>query len=143
MGAVTHTAYGSLTTVLSTELNSLANNANTAASAAYDNSSNRDLFCDMELVVNTQGSARSTGATVDVFMLARADGANYPSLQESVAELVASFPLDAATTSRRAVIRDIPLPPASVQFFARNRTGQALASSANTVKIVPHSLTVA
>lgn len=143
MASVTLKAYGTIASALTTELNALADSTNTVAGPAYDNSSLLDLYCDIELVLALQGSARSAGATVDVFMVTRVDGTNYGDINHQTAELVASFPLDAATTARRAVARDVPLPPERVEFFARNRTGQALAATLNTVKIRPHSLTVA
>lgn len=143
MATITHEAFGSTTTALSTELNSLANNANTAASAAIDNTTGLDLFVDLELVVATQGSARSAGATIEVYLLPSLDGTNYVDTHETTAELVAVFPLDAATTARRTVRRDVPVPPGLFKVFARNRTGQALAASGSTVKYRTHSISSA
>lgn len=137
--AYTATAANALTT----ELNSLANSANTAASTAIDNTMNLDLFMDLELILATQGSARSTGATVAVYLIPALDGTNYADVNETTAELVATFPLDAATTARRAVVRDIPLPPALFKLFARNQTGQALAASGTSIRYRTHSLTTA
>jgi len=143
MATVSLKAYRAITTVLSTGLNSLANGTNSAASSAYDNTSNLDPLVDIELNLTVQGSARSAGATVDVYMVTRLDGTNFPDINETTAELVASFVLDAATTARRAVIRDIALPPEQVEFFLRNRTGQAFNASGSTVKIAPHAYTIA
>jgi hypothetical protein len=128
---------------LTTELNALANNANTAASAAIDNTTNLDLFMDLELILAAQGTARSSTATVAVFMTPSLDGTNYTDANEAISELVAVFPLDAATTARRAVVRDIPLSPALFKLFARNQTGQALAASGTSIRYRTHSLTTA
>jgi hypothetical protein len=128
---------------LTTELNSLANGSATAASAAIDNTSALDLFVDLELVVATQGSARSAGATVSVYMVTSLDGTNYDDVLAGVTELVAVFPLDAATTARRRTVRDVPCGPNKFKFFAVNNTGQALASSGNTVSYRFHSITTA
>lgn len=141
MAVTSHKAYSqTATSILTTELNSLANNANTAASSAVDNTSALDLFVDLELVLAAQGSARSSGAIVSVFMVHALDGTNYDDVNETTAELVAVFPLDAATSARRRTVRDVPVPPGLFKFFARNGTGQTLAASANTVKYRFHSV---
>lgn len=134
-------AYGTKTDVLTTELNSLANNGNTALSAAYDNATNRYPQADIRLTLATQGSARSAGATIAVYMSTRLDGSTFDDGNETTAELVAVFPLDAATTARVATRRRITLPPEQVEFFARNLTGQALAASGNVVSVRPYYTT--
>lgn len=130
--------YGTKTDVLTTELNSLANGSASAASAAYDNSTTRYPWVDMILSLAVQGSARSAGATVSVFMTPRTDGTNYDTANATTAELVAVFPLDAATTARVRTVRRISLPPENVKFFALNSTGQAFAASANAVSVRPY-----
>ena len=141
MASTTHKAYTqSATTALTTELNSLAANNNTVASSAIDNTTNLDLFMDVELVLAAQGSARSNGAYVALYMTQALDGSNYGDSQELVAKLIATFTLDASTTARRATFNDIPIPPGLFKLFARNVTGQALAASGNTVSYRTHSV---
>lgn len=140
MAITTHNAYGTMVSGLTTELNSLATASNTVASAAIDNSTALDVYGDVELVLAAQGVARSAGSTIVVYMLASADGTNYPDLNEVTAEPWAVFALDAAVTARRVVMRDRSLPPGLYKLFARNNTGQALAATGNTVKIRPHSV---
>ena len=138
IGAYTQATASALTT----ELNSLANGSASSASAAIDNTTNLDLFMDVELSVAAQGSARSAGAIVSVFMVASLDGGTtYADVNTSVAELVAVFPLDAATTARVAVRRGIPLSGGLFKLVALNGTGQAFAASGNTVRYRTYSLT--
>lgn len=143
MATTSHKAYRGVTSALTTELNSLGNGSNTAASSAIDNTSNLDLFMDLELNLGAAGSARSAGAIVSVYMVTAVDGSNYPDVNETTAELVAVFPLDAATTARRCAVRDVPMPPALFKLFVRNSTGQALNASGNTLKYNAHSITTA
>lgn len=143
MATTTHGSYGATTTALSTELNSLANNANTVASAAIDNTSSLTMFLDLELYVAAQAVARSAGATVEVYLTPALDGTNYADANETTAELIASFPLDGATTARRCVRRDVPIPPGVYKVFARNRTGQSLAASGNTIVYRTHNVVTA
>ena len=142
MATVKLSAYGSTTSVLATELNSLANGSLSSASSAYDNSSNLYPLCAVEVVIATQGSARSAGATVTVFMSSSATGTTQDNTVES--PIAMTFALDAATTARTHTFHNVPLTPSSSsKFTLLNSTGQALAASANTVKVVPYTDTVA
>ena len=139
--ATTHKGYSAaIATILGTELNSLANGSASSASSAVDNTSALDLFADLTFTVATQGSSRSTGATVSIFMVMALDGTNYDDVSATTAELVAVFPLDAATTGRQATRRDVPIPPGLFKLFAVNNTGQAFASSGNLLEYRFHSV---
>lgn len=141
MAVTSHKAYtAAIASVLTTELNSLATATNTAASAAIDNTSALDLYVDLTLTIATMGVARSAGATVNVYITPALDGTNYDDVNETTAELVAVFALDAATTARQLTRRDIPVPPGLYKYFARNATGQTLAASANILEHRFHSV---
>ena len=131
-GQASQSAYAAGVTILSTGLNSLASLSNSAASAAVDNTTARYTRADVQLYLAAQGSS---GAIVTLFMLTRTDGTNYDSLDATTAEPVAVFSLDASTTARYVTVRGLTLPPENVQFFVRNGTGQAMASSGNTVTL--------
>lgn len=141
MATTKHKAYsGAIATAHSTSLNSLANNANSAASIAIDNSTALDMFHDLTLTVAAQGVARSAGATVGVYLIMALDGTNYDAVNETTAELVAVFHLDASTSSRQLTRRDVPIPPGLFEYFVRNQTGQAFAASGNLLEYRAHSL---
>jgi hypothetical protein len=131
----THSSLSALTTVLSTELNSLASGSATAASTAFDNTTNKHLFADIELNLAAQGANRTAGANISVYMVHATDGTNYGDVNATTAQLVAYFPLDLTTTARRATVTDVAIPPLLVKFFAVNNTGQALAASGSTIKV--------
>ncbi len=144
MATTIHKAYtAAAATALSTELNSLSNGSASSASSAIDNTTNLDLYADFELVIAAQGSARSTGATVGLYMTTSLDGTNYDDAASATAELIATFSLDAATTARRRTVRDVPIPPALFKVFVVNNTGQAFASSGSTIRYRCHSITTA
>lgn len=141
MADTRHRAYtAAIATALSTDLNSLANGATSATSGAIDNTTNRDLYHDLTLTVAAQGSARSAGATVSVYLVMALDGTNYDDAHATTAELVAVFPLDAATTARQATRRDVPVPPGLFRYFVVNGTGQAFAASGNLLEWRAHSI---
>jgi hypothetical protein len=144
VATTSHKAYtAAIASVLTTELNSIANAAISAASSAIDNTSALDLYCDLTFTIATQGGARSTGATVTVKMVQALDGTNYDDVEVTCGQTIAVFPLDAATTARQVSARDIPVPPGLYKLFVLNSTGQAFASSGNILEHRFHSITTA
>src|SRR6516225_3703895 len=93
------------TTVLSTGLNSLNPNTMSAASATYANQTNLDLYCDVEVVLNTLSP--TTGAYVSIYVLAAIDGTNFPAqsdvdLRLTSTQLFCIIPIGTtATTAQR------------------------------------------
>ncbi len=133
---------GSATTLLSTGLNSLANNS-LALSAAFDNTQGQTgdgyMLCDLELTV-TYGTAPTANTACAVWFLAALDGTTYetggtsttPSRMPDVV-----FPLSAVTT-QQIITRRVWLPWGLFKALLKNDgTGQAMASSGNTLKIKP------
>lgn len=128
----------SLTSYLTTELNSLADAANKLG-AAIDNSAGLDMYADVEISLAAQGSARSAGAYVAVYLIPSADGGTTyayggDSLDPGANHLVATVPFDAATTARDQLATMIPVPPGHFKLLIQNQTGQALAASGSTVQ---------
>lgn len=135
----------SLTSALTTELNSLADSTSdttgwSAASAEIANETGLYQFINLELVLAAQASARASGAYVAVYINYSADGTTYDSTSNKLfAELLAVFPLDAATTARRLTKVNLPIAPLDFKLLVMNDTGQALAASGNTLKYRRHN----
>jgi hypothetical protein len=137
----------SITTVLSTELNSLANGSYTAAGSAYDNTpggTNNYLWGSFELAV-TFGSNATASTTVDLYASPTLDGTNYmdaPSSTNPATDLFVGSFICRATTAHRMSIGTIQnpvrLPPFSVKFYAKNGSGQAFPASGSTIKMVAY-----
>jgi hypothetical protein len=127
--------------VLTTELNTLGIGANKITTTAVSNDQPSELYiyADFTLYLATQGTARSSGARVDLYILPRSDGTNYPyggdSLDPSANHWVGSFLFDATTTARYEVIRGILLPPEDFHVLVMNETGQLLAASGNILSM--------
>ncbi len=132
-----------LTGYLTTGLNSLANDGQVLG-AEIDNSTALDTFCDVEFNVATQGSARSAGAYIAVFLIPTPDGTNYwygdGSTDPPANRLIATLPLDAAVTARRTGAQMLTIPPGKYKLLFENKTGQALAASGNTAGYRNYSL---
>jgi hypothetical protein len=135
--AYKHSALEAVFTALSTELNSLANATACSASSAFDNDSSGQRWpaAMVEIYIATQGTARSAGASVSLYIIPTTDGTNYGDGTDECLEnyAVGHYSLDDATTARYITGR-VHLPPTDFKVVLKNNTGQALAASGNTVK---------
>lgn len=145
--STTHKAYETIASVLTTELNSLANNGYSAASSAQgSDGTGGPLFADFEMV--TGGSQSATNSVVgELYVLRSADGTNYetsPSSTNPGTDAYAGQFIDASgSTTKRAVLRDIPNPPGLWKALYKNLSGSTHAASSNTVKVRHHNLATA
>ena len=123
-----------IASLLTTELNSLANATLSAVTAAQDNATNKNRWADFELVV-TYGTNPSAGGHVALYATVSLDGTNYSDTQRDMMTCwLGAFPLRATTAAQRIVIKGVQLPPQLLKFFVDNQAGQAMAASGNTLK---------
>jgi len=133
-----------VTTVMSTELNSVTSGSMTQASSVYDNTSNLDIYTDIE--VNLAALSPSSGAYVALWIEEEIDGTNYPAqsaadLRLTTTQLLCTIPIGTtATTAQRVVVRQVVIPPSKFYINLDNQTGVALAASGNTVKFNPYNV---
>jgi hypothetical protein len=137
---------GAITTIASTEANSLANAAGVLG-AEYDNSAGLYMFGLFELNV-TFGSAPTAGNTVDLYLIPAPDGTNYDDAvtgaggSAPITCFVGGFPLRAVTTAQKIPVGHglsmINLPPCKFKAFVLNRSGQAFPASGSTLKMIPY-----
>jgi hypothetical protein len=131
-------------TVLSTELNGLANNTASAASSAIANQTNLDVYADVELSLASLSPISPNYC--NLYILEAVDGTNYPSatatvLRNQPSHLWCSFLLDTtAATAQRVVVRAVMLPPGTFKLVLDNQAGAALNASGNTVKIITYNV---
>ena len=123
--------------VITTELNSLADDGVTAAGTEYDNSTGLDQFGFLEMNV-TFGSAPTENASMTIYMVKALDGTNYeqdPSLAVRNGQLVAIWGSYPSTSARRYMSDIFPLPACKVKFVLINESGQAFPASGSTVEL--------
>jgi len=132
---------GSIATVLSSGLNSLADDGN-ALSSEIDNTTVLYLFDDVEWLHAALGYTPSAGAVIELYIVEALDGTNYEdgdaSIDPPAANLVGVFNIRASTASQRHTLRQIPIPPFKFKYVVINKTGGALASSGNTLRRIPY-----
>lgn len=125
-------------TVLSTGLNSLANNTMSAASSTITNNTNLDIYCDIEVLL--AALSPTAAAYVALYIWEAVDGTNFPAqsdadLRLTSTQLLCVVPVGTtASTAQRVAVRNVLLPPGAFQIKLDNQTGVALAASGNTVK---------
>lgn len=135
---------GSEQSYLTTELNALADD-DRKLGAEIDNETGLNTNMLLELYVAAQGSARDSSGSVKLFLVRCVDGTNYEygsdSLDPPSLSYVGQFGLD-ADTAARYVSADIAIPPCKFKLMVKNKTGQALAASGNTLSYRTYNLEV-
>lgn len=129
------TAPETIQTVLTTQLNSLANGAQSAASSAIDNETDLYRWAEVEVVL---ASLTPTGSPyVSILLIQSLDsGTNFEDLSTSALHaLVAALPFTTTTGAKRIVSRPFPIPPLQFKAVLQNQAGPALAASGNTVRL--------
>jgi len=125
-------------TVLSTGLNSLANNTMSAASSNIANQTNLDIYVDIEIALASLSP--TSGAYVALYILEAVDGSNFPAqsdadLRLTGTQLLCVVPIGTtASTAQRVAVRNVVIPPGLFQIKLDNQTGVSLNASTNTVK---------
>lgn len=146
MALTTHNPYtqaaGSLVSILTTELNALANSSNSAASTTpFDNRTVGDEWAEVEINIGAQ-TARTGTPTLEVYILRTIDDTNYDTLDPVVNDRIhtKTITLPTTTAAYRIILAEVAIPPGLFKFYFRNLTSQALAASGNTVKIRTRSI---
>lgn len=129
----------SLTTILSTDLNALADGTLSAVSSEVDNTTALDMLCWFELVTGTLQDAAVAGQMVDIHQIQSIDGTNYEEAPvtggANSPPPICSFQYKAATTARRHVKGPFQFNPYKMKYYVDNRCGGQFAATGNTLKI--------
>ena len=127
------------------DLVSLTDNEWTDLSDAIDNSTDKYVLADIEIVL---GSAAFTGtdSLIEVYLVPSVDGTNYPDWtgnaagdeQENDPYYVGRVITSGTTAAQRLVFRNVQLPNGLYKYGFRNRSNVTLAASGSTAKWRPH-----
>lgn len=128
-----------ISTLLTTELNALANNTGSALGTAYPNDVNLNFYGDFELFINTFGGNATADSTVDLYIIPATDGTNYNDGSATINPVNfyrGSWSLRAAAVFR-LTIQGVLLPPVPFKLCVfNNATGQAFPATGSTVRMV-------
>jgi hypothetical protein len=151
MATVEKYLLGSVLTLLSTELNSLASSTTAGAissvggtSGLFNNtvgggSMDGYTLATLELSLAAPAGALTANTAANVWFLSTVDGTNYEDGSASVipARLPdAVFPVRAVSTAQR-ILRRALLPQGNWYVLIQHNTGQTWNASGNTLKVVP------
>lgn len=138
------TAYDTISTYLTTELNALGIDANKLG-AAIDfaaSGTDRKLYMDIEFVLASVDLSAQTNPAFNVWMVPRTDGTNFADGDDSVNPAQrpdAIVPFREFNGAQRVMIRRVITTPDQGKLLIENVTGAALAATGNTVKINVYS----
>lgn len=137
----------SLATYLATELDGLADSTSDttgfsvvgeAIGSATATAFNR--FMALSLNLGTTTATRSSAGFVAVYANFAADGTNYDSTtSKTLSQMLAYFPVDESSSSRRLTRADIPIPPLVFKMQVLNDTGVKFTATGNTLAYLTYN----
>lgn len=127
------------------DLDSLADDEYTDLSDEIDNSTNKYMFVDLEIVL-ASAAFSGTDSGLECYIIPSVDGTNYPNWtgnvtsdeQENNQYFVGFGATSGDTEANRIVVPNIPLPSGKYKYAFRSRAGVALAASGSSVNWRPH-----
>lgn len=134
-------------TLMTTELDALANGSSAIAATGYDPTSTGYTHGEFELNV-TFGSAPTAEATVDLYLIPAMDGTNYATTATGASPVQPStayaggFPCKANTSAQKIPLGvgqagKLELPACPFKAYVKNGSGQAFPANSSTLKMKP------
>ena len=138
------TAYDSIVTYFTTDLDALANAGNKLG-AAIDfaaSGTDRKMYLDVEVYLASVDLSAQSNPAINIWLLARTDGTNFEDGSDSVdparmPDKVAA--LREVNGAQRVFARFLLTTPDQGKLLIENKTGAALAATGNTVKYMNYS----
>lgn len=139
----------SASTLMSTELNNLANDAFAVDGADYDNATNQYRFADFLLFLDDFAAAPDAGGYFELHIFYKYDGTNYADGYDGDADadsepgastLEGIFPVTANDADQYIQLRGVMLSPYAFRVALYNKCGQDLtAVDTHTLAIYPYN----
>lgn len=137
--------------LMSTDLNSLADNTVNVGAVLPDNTSNRYFYVKFELVLASVDLSAKTNPGVELYLVPSYDGTNYAdtgtdasnSVYPPTQYLVAVLGVAETSAAHRAVSPHVLLDPLKYTPVVINKTGAAFAAADNTLKSKYYTTTTA
>jgi hypothetical protein len=139
----------SAATLMTTELNNLADGGFCVDGADYDNATNRFRFADFELFIDDFDAAPDDGGAFELHAFWKFDGTNYADGYDGDADAdsvpgpstyIGSFFVTNADADQRLPLQGVRLSPKAVRFAIVNNCGQDItAVDTHHLKIFPYN----
>lgn len=138
-------ALATLTSYLTTTLNSLAIGTSDLGAEIDNSGDNPDMFMDLELVLASLNLSAEDNPSVDIYFLYALDGTNYTdgvdanatdALHPPAQNLACSIALrlGSGAEAKRAVVCGVPLPRCKFKMYLLNETDVVFNAAGNTLK---------
>jgi hypothetical protein len=132
-------------TLMTTELNSLANNVLAVDAGDYDNATNKFRWGDFLLFIDDFAAAPTAGGVAELHIFYKLDGTNYAdgeagdaaSPVQSAASLHGVFPIDATDADQYQQVLGVPLRPFAFRAALFNDCGVAFGATGNILGLYP------
>ena len=129
-------------TLMSTDLNALADEAVNVGAVLPDNTSNRYFYAEFELVLASVDLSAQTNPAVELYLVPSYDGTNYADTGTDASTtvyppaqyLVCVLGVASTSAAHRAVSAHVMIDPVKYTPVVINKTGAALGATLNTLK---------
>lgn len=143
MGNSTYIAPASEQTLMSTDLNALADDTVNVGTVILDNTSNRYFYAEFELVLASVDLSAVDNPAVSLYLIPSFDGTNYADTGTDGSStvyppqqyLVAVLGTAETNAAHRPISTHVMLDPVKYTPVVINKTGAALGATANTLKV--------
>jgi hypothetical protein len=149
MGLTNYVAPIGEQTLMSTDIDTIANTFSNIGAVMIDNSTNRYLYAEFELVLASVDLSAQTNPAVELYLVPSYDGTNYAdagtdntAVYPPAQYLVAVMGVNATLAAHRAVSPHILIDPILYKPVIVNKTGAAFVAS-NTLKVKYYTPTTA
>ncbi len=143
MGNATYNQSPTLSDLMTTGLNALADDTVNVGSTIVDNTTNKYYYATFEIYLPIIDLSGTTNPALELYLVPSADGTNYADTgtdggttdYPSSVYLVGVFGIQETNAAHRAVLERVVLSPLKYTPVIINKTQAALAATLNTLKV--------
>ncbi len=151
MGNTTYIAPAGEQTLMDTDLNALANLTTNVGAVVIDNTTNRYLYAEFEIVLASVDLSAQVNPAVELYLVPSYDGTNYAdtgtdastTIYPPAQYLVAVMGVAITSAAHKAISPHILIDPIKYTPVVINKTGAIFGATLNTLKVKYYTPTTA